>query len=146
MGTLTVSNVNSLVVFKVLFAVSGHLHCFIVHLLKAKRCLHCKNPHSCRFAPSSTYLTEVAQLVLLSSGNGCSATCCLCDARHAFPPTGWILAGPGHQQTESDGYKQCRPRPRRSSGHEGSRWWCGWAYCSLPKLKKTGKNNIRINE
>lgn len=146
MGALTVSNVNSLVVFKVLFAVSGQLQSFIVHLLKAKCCLHYKTPLCCRFAHSSPYLTEVAQLVRLSSGSGCSATCCLCDARHAFPLTGWILAGPDHQQTESGGYKQCRPRPRRSSGHEGSRWWCGWAYCSLPKLKKTGKNNIRINE
>lgn len=74
-------------------------------------------------------------LVRLSSGSGCSATCCPCGATHGSPRTGWISAAPGRQHTESGGCKRCRPRPRRSSGRGGLRWWCGWACCSWPTLK-----------
>lgn len=87
----------------------------------------------------SGYLTAVAPLVRLSSGSGCSATCCLCGATHGSPPTGWISADPERPQTESDGCKRCRPRPRRSSGRGGSRSWCGWACCSWPELKRPKK-------
>lgn len=82
------------------------------------------------FSLLSPYLTGVAQLVRLSSGSGCSATCCLCDARHESPLTGWTAADPGRQQTESGGCRRCRLHPRRSGAHGGSGWWCGSACCS----------------
>lgn len=44
--------------------------------------------HSWQTKLQHSSLTGAAQLVRLSSGSGCSATCCLCDARHEFPLTG----------------------------------------------------------
>lgn len=91
---------------------------------------------TCSNRAGNRYLTAAAPPVLLSSGSGCSATCCLCGATRGSPPTGWILADPERPRTESGGCRRRRPHPRRSSGRGGLRWWCGWACCSWPRLKR----------
>ena len=92
----------------------------------------CRESWRCR----GGYLTGAARPVPLSSGSGCSATCCPGGARPESPPTGWSAAGPVRPRTGSGGCKRCRRRPLRSGGRGGWGWSCGWVCCSWPKLKK----------